>query len=77
MAGTESPKTTPHGWLRKFLASFSLEWIVHTVDLVYSVYHFAIDGHHAGMYEIWEYDSTLELQDPHGKNAILHKHQRV
>lgn len=30
-----------------------------------------------GMYEILDYDSTLELLDPHGHTAIFHKRQQV
>ena len=30
-----------------------------------------------GMYEILEYETTLDLTDPHGHEAIFHKRQRV
>lgn len=32
---------------------------------------------HEGMYEVLEFESQLELPDTKGKNAILHKRQRV
>jgi len=32
---------------------------------------------HQGMYEVLEYDSTLELLDPYGHEAIFRKRQKV
>jgi hypothetical protein len=77
MAETDLPKSAPHSWLHKLLAAFSLEWVVHVVELVQALSRFVVDGHHTGMYEILEYESTLELLDPHGKIAVFRKHQRV
>ncbi|MCC6457933.1 MAG: hypothetical protein IT328_23465 [Caldilineaceae bacterium] len=77
MGDVESPKSTSGGWLQRLLASSSLAWIVQLIELVNALYRFGVSSHHTGMYEILEYDNTLELLDPHGKNALFHKHQRV
>jgi hypothetical protein len=38
-----------------------------------AILRFAVEG----MYEVVEYESTLELKDPEGKKAIFHKREKV
>src|SRR4051794_36852337 len=77
MVDTEPSQSKPNRTLRKLLAAFSLEWIVTLLELVQALYRLVIGGQRTGMYEILVYESTLELLDPQGKNAVFHKHQRV
>ena len=67
----------PSSLLRKILACFSQDWLVLLPDL-YRALHLWFKRHrHEGMYEILDYDATLELVDPKGKTAIFTKRQRV
>ena len=52
------------------------EWAADLVNLVHALRQFA-RGHTPGLYEILEYDTTLEVKDRRGKRAVFRKHQRV
>ena len=77
MSDVDSSKLARGGLLRKLLACFSLEWVAHLAELAQALHELTVHGRPSGLYEILEYDTTLELTDPHGKNAVFHKHQRV
>src|SRR5258708_2698203 len=77
MADKKTTPCKPNRTLHKIFNSFSFEWIIYFLHLSPAPYSFSIGGQHQRMYEILEYESTLELLDTQGKNAIFHKHQRV
>lgn len=77
MTDVESSKSGRDGLLRKLLAAFSLAWVTHLVELAHALYQLIVLDRHSGLYEILEYDTTLELCDPRGRDAVFHKHQRV
>lgn len=62
---------------RKLLASFSLEWLTVLPDLYQIIRGWVGQQQPAGMYEILDYDSTLELVDAQGQQAVFKKLQRV
>jgi hypothetical protein len=47
------------------------------LDLARRLYHSVVRASPAGMYEILDYDSTLELLDAKGKSALSRRRQRV
>lgn len=61
--------------LHKLLTLVSLEWLTLLPDLYRLLQQWW--PHPQGMYEILEYDSTLEILDPQGEMAIFKKRQRV
>jgi hypothetical protein len=61
---------------RRLLGCLSLEWITDLVNLIHALRQFA-SGHAPGLYEILEYDTTLEVSDRRGLKAVFRKHQRV
>jgi hypothetical protein len=62
---------------RRLLASLPQGWITLLFDLYQAVRQFLKRERHEGMYEILEYDSTLDLVDPKGETAIFKRRQRV
>ena len=72
-----SPNYTPGLFLRRLWSYFSLERIVFLFDLYQKIRERLAHRDREGLYEILEYDSTLELLDPQGKTATFKKHQRV
>lgn len=71
---TSSPSSSL--W-RKILGAFSLEWAAILPDLYRTLRQWLSEQQHQGMYEILDYDSTLELLDATGENAIFVKRQQV
>ena len=63
--------------MRKLLSCFSLEWISGLVDLYHTLRKAFTPKSPEGMYEILDYDSTLELMDSKGKTAVFKRHQKV
>lgn len=63
--------------LRKVLALSSLEWLTLLPDLFHLVYRWLGGQRHEGLYEILDYDLSLELVDPQGEVAIFKKRQQV
>jgi hypothetical protein len=55
----------------------SLNWISLAIELYRGLEQFLKGPRHEGIYEILEYDCTLELIDPKGDLALLKKRQRV
>ena len=62
---------------RRLLAYLPQGWISIVFDLYRALRLFIRREHHEGMYEILEFDSTLELADPKGETATFKRHQRV
>jgi hypothetical protein len=75
------PQTqSPSGLLpssRRLLAWPPLDWLIFFFDLFRSLHQVITQRAHEGMYEILDYDATLELVDPTGETAIFKRHQRV
>lgn len=71
---TNPPSTPP--W-RKLLAFSSLEWLALLPDLYRLIQRWLQGQRQEGMYEIFDYDSTLELLDTSGESAVFIKRQRV
>ena len=63
--------------LRKILAVFSAEWLAILPDLYWLVRQWLEKQRYGGMYEILDYDVTLELADPSGEAAHFKKRQQV
>ena len=55
----------------------SHDWVVLFFDLYRALRFWINHQRHEGIYEILDYDSTLELLDVKGKNAIFKKRQQV
>lgn len=70
-----SPSTTD-SLLRRLPAYLSQDWLTIGLDIYHAMRHLWAQRP-TGMYEILEFDSTLELLDPQGENAVFRKHQRV
>jgi hypothetical protein len=62
---------------RNLLTYLPQGWIVFLFDLYRALRLFLRRERHEGMYEILDYDSTLELVDPKGETAVLKKRQKV
>ncbi len=77
MTGTHLSTDTPRRLLRSLFACFSMEWIVALVELTHSVTHLLALDRHGGMYEILDYNSTLDPVDRKGTIAVFKRHQRV
>lgn len=76
--------TADPGWqstintlLRRLLAGFSQDWVTLLFDLYRAIRRWVNRQRREGMYEILDYDATLELVDPRGETAIFKKQQRV
>lgn len=76
MTSTE-PRNSLDQLFRKILACFSLEWLTILPDLYQMVRRWFRRQRHEGMYEILNYDSSLELVDTKGKIALFKRRQRV
>jgi hypothetical protein len=74
------PSETKHPLVlptRRFLTYLPQGWIVLLFDFYRALRLFLRRERHEGMYEILEFDSTLELADPKGETAIFKRRQRV
>ncbi len=63
--------------LHRLLSSFSQDWVALLFDLYRALRQWLIQQRQEGMYEILDYDSTLELVDPKGETAVFKRRQRV
>ena len=63
--------------LRNLPSYLSQDWISLFFDLYHIVHHWFNHHRLEGIYEILDYDSTLELLDAKGKIAIFKKRQKV
>lgn len=72
-----STKSSSSLLIRRLLSSFSLEWVAALFELLHHMRQVLSHKHPDGMYEILDYDSTLELKDVKGNAAIFKRHQKV
>ncbi len=77
MAQTHEAKHAPGPLSHRLLSYLSLDWIAILLDLYRALRLFLSRERREGMYEILDYDSTLELMDPKGEIAVFKKRQRV
>lgn len=63
--------------LRSLRTCLSQDWIELLFDLYRILHRWVAKHRHEGMYEILDYDSTLDLIDPRGETAIFKRRQRV
>ncbi|MBN1991945.1 MAG: hypothetical protein JW953_04530 [Anaerolineae bacterium] len=63
--------------LRNLPAYFSSDWITLFLDLYQIISKWFNPHRREGIYEILDYDSTLELLDTKGKTALFKKRQKV
>ena len=70
-------KYEPAWPIRGLLTYLPQDWISLLFDLYRALRLFLRRERHEGMYEILEYDSTLELVDPKGETAIFKRRERV
>jgi hypothetical protein len=77
MDSTSQSPSSSSRLLRGLLSFLSQDWLSVFFDL-YQVLRKWVNHHRReGIYEILDYDSTLELVDPKGETAIFKKRQRV
>ena len=76
MGRTRSSRQFPEQLLSWLLAWLSQNWLAILPDL-YGYLRRWLKRRHQGMYEILDYDTTLELLDVKGKTAVFKKQQRV
>ena len=67
----------PESPARRLLPYLPQGWISIVFDLYRALQLFIRRERHEGMYEILEYDSTLDLVDAKGENAIFKRRERV
>jgi hypothetical protein len=77
MDSTHKAKYEPALPSHRFLAYLPQDWIFLLFGLYRALRLFLRRERHEGMYEILEYDSTLELVDPKGETAIFKRRERV
>jgi hypothetical protein len=77
MGQPQTAKFSLRQLLRRFLSYCSWDWIAAILDLVRGLHRAWSHGRQEGMYEILDYDATIELLDPKGERAVFHKRQRV
>ncbi len=77
MAQTHEAKHSPGPLSHRLLSCLSLDWIAILLDLYRPLRLLLSRERREGMYEILDYDSTLELMDPKGEVAVFKKRQRV
>ena len=70
-------KNSPGLLLRKVLSGFSTDWLVLLFDFYQTLRRWVVSQQPKGLYEILEYDATLELLDNTGHTATFHKRQKV
>ena len=72
-----SESMNPISALLALLQNFSPAWISSVVDLWQSIQAYLKPTSPDGLFEILEYESTLELLDPQGRTARLKKRERI
>jgi hypothetical protein len=63
--------------LRKIISCFTRDWVDVAWEIYQGIRQLMTHASEQGVYEIIEYDSTLELVDPKGKEAIFKRRQKV
>lgn len=64
-------------FLRPILTFLSQDWLIALLEIYRFIQQFLIERQPTGMYEILDYNSTLELLDAKGKVAVFKRHQKV
>lgn len=78
MASDDNSKPDTGSLLSRLLQfCLSQDWVTLLFDLYRALRRWLNRQRREGMYEILDYDATLELVDPKGKTAIFKKQQRV
>ena len=78
MASAQNSKSDTGSLLSRLIQlCLSQDWVTLLFDLYRALRRWLNRQRREGMYEILDYDATLELVDPKGKNAIFKKQQRV
>ena len=62
---------------RRLLTYLSQDWLTALLDIYHLVRPFFVQQQNIGVYEILEYNSTLDLVDPKGKVAFFRRRQKV
>jgi hypothetical protein len=63
--------------LHRLLPALPLGWIIPVLDLLRYLYAWLRPPQPEGIYEILDYDSTLEICDPEGTEAVFRRQQQV
>jgi hypothetical protein len=77
MDSTSQSRSSSSRLLRSPLSFLSQDWLTLFLDLYHLLRQWLNRHRHEGVYEILDYDSTLELKDPKGETAIFKRQQRV
>ena len=72
----DEKKRAPSDLLRRLLACFSLDWLALIFDLYGYLTQWLSPGQN-GLYEILDYEATLELCDGEGREAHFSKRQKL
>lgn len=72
-----SSECSPSPLWQKLLRYSSLEWLTLLPDLYQLIQRWLKGQRHEGLYEILDYELTLELLDPQGETAVFKKRQHV
>ncbi|MCB0094207.1 MAG: hypothetical protein KDE50_00760 [Caldilineaceae bacterium] len=76
MSSVLTPVSSPINIISLFTGVLLREW-QSIFDMAYRLYAFFTGERNRGMYEILDYETTLELVDPHGHLAHFYKRQKV
>lgn len=77
MGSTDGTRPSSHQLVRSILACLPNGWLALLLDVYLVARRWLIQHRHEGLYEILDYDATLELKDRTGTNAIFTKRQKV
>ena len=77
MSDPREASNAPSRLLNTLLSCLSQDWITLVFDLYRTLRRYVQQHSHEGMYQILNYDTTLELVDTKGKTAIFKKRQRI
>lgn len=77
MAPTQDRSSSPDSLARTLLTCLSQDWFTLFFDVYRTLRRLVQRYSREGMYEILDYETTLELLDSKGKKAIFKKRQRV
>jgi hypothetical protein len=76
MLSPPDPRQASLGFLTPLLSPLLQKWPL-LFSLAYKLYTYLTQARNLGMYQILDYDTTLELVDKRGQTAIVYKRQKV
>ncbi|MCG3209290.1 MAG: hypothetical protein FOGNACKC_02911 [Anaerolineae bacterium] len=77
MGHSDESRHPSHQLIRSVLVGLPNGWLILLFDLYLVARRWLTQQRHEGLYEILDYDATLELKDRRGETAIFTKRQQV